>query len=86
MVLLKPIVRTRHASVKMEERGIRRAWVEAVARDPLWIEPEPRDMTAERRFGRVDSFGRRYLRVVYVETDQVIRVTATFDRGAREPK
>lgn len=71
----------------MRERGIRLDWAAAVARNPQWVEPEPRDDTAERRFGRVAAFGGRYLRVVCAETDEAIRViTATFDRGARSPK
>jgi uncharacterized DUF497 family protein len=83
---MKRIVLTRHAAAKIEERGIRFAWVEAAIRDPLWIEPEPRDPTARRYFARIDAFGGRMLRVVCVETDTTFRViTATFDRGARSP-
>ncbi|TKT74861.1 DUF4258 domain-containing protein [Aquamicrobium sp. LC103] len=85
--MIKAIVLTRHAIVKMEERKIRFAWVEDAIRNPLWTEPEPRDTTAERRFARIGDHGGRMLRVVCVETDDTIRViTATFDRGARNPK
>jgi hypothetical protein len=53
---------------------------------PEWVQPEPRDPDAERRFGSVRAFGGRILRVVSVETDTNIRIiTATFDRGARRP-
>ncbi len=72
---------TRHAEAKIAERGLRLAWVHRAMRNPDWTEPEPRDATAERRFARIAEFGGRCLRVVCVETDQVI--TATFDRGAK---
>ena len=70
----KQLVFTRHAVTKIDERDISTSWVEAVVRNPLWIEPEPRDLTAERRFGRIDEFGGRCLRVVGVETQTTIRV------------
>ena len=81
---LKKLILTQHAETKLRERGLHLSWVERTARSPLWVEPEPRDETAERRFGPVDEFGGRILRVVCVETETAIRViTATFDRGAR---
>jgi hypothetical protein len=80
----KRLILTRHAEVKIHERGLRLSWIEKTVRDPLWTEPEPRDDTAERRFGKIDEFGGRTRRVVCVETETTIRViTATFDRGAR---
>lgn len=83
----KPVVLTRHASMRLEERGIRLEWVEAAIHSPAWTEPEPRDSSAERRFARIDDFAGRVLRVVCVETADRIRViTATFDRGARSPR
>ena len=42
-------------------------WVERAVRNPLWVEPEPRDKTAERRFATIEEFGGRVLRVVCVE-------------------
>ena len=84
---VKKLVLTRHAEAKLRERGINLDWVERTARDPLWVEPESRDKTAERRFAKIDEFGGRILRVVCVETDAAIRViTATFDRGARSDR
>ena len=80
---VKKLVLTHHAEAKVAERGLRLSWVEQAARSPLWIEPEPRDAAAERRFAPVDEFGGRILRVVCVETNTTIRViTATFDRNA----
>jgi uncharacterized DUF497 family protein len=81
---VKKLVLTRHAEAKMYERGIRLEWIERTIRNAHWIEPEPRDPSAERRFGAVPEFGGRMLRVVCVETESAIRViAATFDRGAR---
>jgi uncharacterized DUF497 family protein len=86
-MMLKPVMFTRHALVRMDERGLPRAAIEAVARAPLWTEPEPADPAVERRFGRISADGERFLRVVCVETDDMIRViTATLDRGARRPR
>ncbi|MCB8836745.1 DUF4258 domain-containing protein [Aurantimonas sp. VKM B-3413] len=74
------------AQAKLAERRISSHWVEAVIRHPDWVEPEPRDTQAERRFGAVPAFGGRVLRVVCAETSLDIRViTATFDRRARRP-
>jgi hypothetical protein len=81
---MKKLVFTRHAEVKLQERGLRLSWVERAVRNPAWTEPEPRDPTAQRRFSPVPKFGGCILRVVCVETENMIRViTATFDRGAR---
>ena len=81
---MKKTILTRHAETKMHERGIRLEWIERTIRNPDWIEPEPRDSTAQRRFGPVPEFGGRMLRVVCVETESAVRViTVTFDRGAR---
>ena len=83
---MKPIRLTLHAQAKIFDRGIAVEWVDAVVRDPAWVEAEPRDPQAERRFGAVQAFGGRILRGVCVETDTVIRIiTATFDRGAKRP-
>lgn len=83
----KKVVLTRHAEQKLDERSLKREWVERTAREPLWIEPEPRDKSAERRFASIAEFGGRILRVVCVETEDAIRViTALFDRDARSDR
>lgn len=83
----KKIVLTRHAQQKMDERRLTQEWVERTVREPLWIEPEPRDKSAERRFASIAEFGGRILRVVCVETEDAIRViTALFDRDARSDR
>ncbi|MEQ1937604.1 DUF4258 domain-containing protein [Mesorhizobium sp. CN5-321] len=81
---MKKLILTHHAETKMHERRIRLEWIERTIRNADWIEPEPRDPSAERRFAPVPEFGGRILRVVCVETESAIRViTVTFDRGAR---
>ncbi|MEX6505632.1 DUF4258 domain-containing protein [Jiella sp. M17.18] len=81
-MILKPVVFTLHARAKIAERRIEAGWIETAVRNPEWVQPEPRDANAERRFGSVAAFGGRILRVVCVETASEIRiVTATFDRG-----
>ena len=37
----KKIVLTRHAEQKLEERGLKREWVERTARNPYWIDQSP---------------------------------------------
>jgi uncharacterized DUF497 family protein len=59
-------------------------WVERTVRAPTWIEPDPRDVTVERRFRAIDEFDGRILRVACVETATTIRVVSVmFDRNAR---
>ena len=83
----KPLVFTLHAEAKLAERAIARAWVERVTRAPDWVEREPHDDAADRRFGAVAEFSGRVLRVVCVETKTEIRIiTATFDRNARRSR
>ena len=83
----KPIRLTSHARAKLAERRIQRDWVDRIARQPDWTEPEPRDDTVERRFGVETEFGDRVLRLVCLETDEEIRkITATFDRSARRSR
>lgn len=82
---MKKLILTRHAEVRLRERGLKWDWIEQAARNPLWIEPEPGDDSAERRFAKIDDFGGKILRVVCVETENAIRViTALFDRDARQ--
>ena len=81
---MKRLVLTRHAQVRMAERGLLLSWIERAARAPDRVEPEPRDASAERRSRVISEVGGRVLRVVCVETETTIRVvTATLDRGAR---
>ena len=80
---MKPITFTRHAPVRIAERGLRLDWIERAARTPDWTEAEPADPTVERRFAVIAEMGGRILRVVLRETPVAICViSAHFDRGA----
>lgn len=81
---MKPLRFTDHAEVRLQRRGLERAWVERAAREPEWREPEPDDPTVERRFRRIPEASGRILRVACAETDAEIRViTALLDRNAK---
>ncbi len=84
---MKRVVLTDHARQKMVSRELRIEWVERVARTPLWKEPDPFDPEVERRFGEIDEFDGRILRVAVVETGDAIRViSAFFDRDAGQSR
>jgi hypothetical protein len=69
----------------LQERQFDPKWIERIARDPDWIEPEPDDATLERRFGGVEEAEGRILRVVCAETETEIRILSVmFDRNARQ--
>jgi hypothetical protein len=70
----------------MEERGIRREWVETVLNQPDWVEPDATQPNVLLAFGRVPDFGNRILRIVYNPDVSGFRViTAFFDRGRKGP-
>jgi uncharacterized DUF497 family protein len=80
----KPLVMTAHARLRMRGRRVMMEWIELTARTPEWTEPDPRDLTIERRFRVIGEFGGRILRVACVETTTAIRVISVmFDRSAR---
>jgi hypothetical protein len=54
---------SRHARLRLVERGIEIAWVAAVVARPLWTAAEPADPTVIRCFGTVAGRGGRVLRV-----------------------
>jgi hypothetical protein len=82
---MKRLVLTVHAEHVAHARGIAVAWIEAMARNPDWTEPDPTG--AERRFRAVQEHGGRILRVVCTESDTELRViTVFFDRNARRPQ
>ncbi len=81
---MKPLIFTYHAPVRMAQRAIAPEWIESTVREPSWVEPDPKDSQAERRYRPIPEHGDRVLRVVVVETANAVRViTVTFDRGAR---
>jgi len=78
------IVYTRHAEEMLVERGINRGWVELTVRNPEIIEPDPVRSRVLRAFRRIPERSGRFLRVVYVQEDEIPRiVTAFFDRKRR---
>lgn len=80
---MKPLLFTFHAPVRIAQREIAAEWIERTVRDPTWVEPDPKDPQAQRRFRHIPEFGDRVLRVVVVETANAVRViTVIFDRGA----
>ena len=84
--MTKPIVLTDHVRHAIAERALEVAWIERTARSPEWVEPEPLDPSAERRFRTVPERDGRILRVVCAENDAIIViVTAFLDRRARRP-
>jgi Domain of unknown function (DUF4258) len=79
-----PIVLTTHAQDMLVERVIDRTWVEATIRQPDALVDDPSRSGVKRAFRRVAERDGRYLRVVYIQEDDKIRVlTAFFDRGRK---
>lgn len=82
---MKPITLTQHARARMAEFRLLDATVNAVVREPLWTEPDPRP-GIHRRFGRPPELNGRILRVACVEEEDHIRVLSAHpDRDARPP-
>ncbi len=75
---------TAHANTVLEERGIRRDWLERVLASPERSEPDRVDPELQHAIGRIAENDDRYLRVIYNATVTPWRiVTAYFDRGLR---
>jgi hypothetical protein len=73
---------TMHVARRLAERGLDRAWVERVALQPAWVEPDPLPGVA-RHFGPVPEAGGRVLRVAVADRQGLRHVlSAHFDRGA----
>lgn len=82
--MIKPVILTAHARIRLRERDIDPKWVEDTALKPDWVEPERGDPTVERRFRAIPQFAGRILRVACAETNSGIRVISVmFDRSAR---
>jgi hypothetical protein len=75
---------TKHAEAMVVERAIDRSWVEQTIREPEALETDPTRPQAMSAFRRIPERGGRFLRVVYVQgVDKVRIVTAFFDRRHR---
>jgi uncharacterized DUF497 family protein len=85
--MAKRLVWTAHARIRLQERQFDPRWIEDTARNPDWTEPEPKDMTLQRRFRAIPQAEGRILRVVCAETETTIRlISAMFDRNARRKR
>jgi len=69
----KLLALTAHAQLRVRSRKIKLAWIEETVHNPDWIEPDPRDPSAEWRFRKIEEFDGRFLRFVCAETDTTIR-------------
>jgi hypothetical protein len=75
---------TDHAERELRRRAIEPDWVRAAIAAPDRTEADPRDPSLTRSFKAVAAFGNRVLRVVHrPDGDDILVVTAHFDRGAR---
>ena len=78
-----PIGFSHHASERLVERHIRRAWVIHVLRMPDWTEPDKQKASVHQAYGRIDDAHGQILRVVYTEVgDRELVITEFFDRAA----
>lgn len=75
---------TDHTERELRRRAIALARVEATIATPDWTAPDPRDPSLTRSFKAIATFGSRVLRVVHRrEGDDMLVITAHFDRGAK---
>jgi hypothetical protein len=64
----KRLILTAHAQIRLRERRLDPTWVEDAARNPDWVEPEPRDV-------RLSNHGRLQHRLKKSELKQHYHVT-----------
>lgn len=83
---MKPIILTHHAIDQIAERSLDPEWVERIARNPEWIQPDRKgDPSVELRYGPIPEFGMRPLRLAVRETQShiwVIPFTSIAERDA----
>jgi hypothetical protein len=81
-LVAKPVQFSAHAVRMMAMREISSVWVESILEGPEIVKPDRSDPLRVCAFGRINAFGGRWLRVVYVELEDALRViTVFFDRG-----
>jgi Domain of unknown function (DUF4258) len=74
---------TKHAQEAISIRDIAVGWIEAAVNTPDWIEPDARHPDRTRSYKAITEHGARVLRVVHrPEGDDIVIITAHFDRGA----
>ena len=75
---------TKHAQEAISTRDIAVDWIEAAISAPDRIEPDPHHPDRTRSYKAIAEYGARVLRVVHrLEGDDIVIITAHFDRGAR---
>ena len=75
---------TKHAQEGLSVRDIAVEWIEAALSAPDWVERDPRHPDRTRSYRAIAEYGARVLRVVHrPEGDDIVIITAHFDRGAR---
>ena len=75
---------SRHANEQIEDRRIERNWVEIAVAAPDWTEADPVFPERARYYKAIAAFGGRVIRVVHQpEDDDIVEITAHFDRGAK---
>ena len=75
---------TKHAQEAISVREIAIDWIEAAVNAPDWIDPDPRHPDRARSYKAIAEYGARVLRVVHrPEGNDIVIITAHFDRGAR---
>ncbi len=80
----RPPTFTQHAETMLQERDIKREWVELTVTNPDTVEPDPIRPDVWRAFRAIPERAGRVLRVAYVQTGETVRiVTAFFDRRRR---
>ena len=79
----KRVIFTDHALGRAAERELELAWIERVALDPDWTEPN-RQTGITRHYGAIAAAGGKILRVAVVDAgDGWVRIlSAHFDRNA----
>jgi hypothetical protein len=75
---MKPIVYSNHATQMIAERTIAAEWVERTLSSPQLTSTDANDPTRQSAFRQINEFGGRWLRVVYAETPDALRVITTF--------
>jgi hypothetical protein len=74
---------SQHAAGQLARRGLLRGWIETAVSTPDWTAPDL-DPTLTRSFKAIPEAGGKVLRVVHRPAgDDILIVTALFDRGAR---
>ncbi|MDJ0600123.1 MAG: DUF4258 domain-containing protein [Crocosphaera sp.] len=75
---------TKHAKIRLDERGILLEWIERTLFYPQKIEPDKKDPELLCALATIPEFDNRVLRVVYKPTEDTLKIiTFYFDRSMR---